>query len=53
MRGRRGMTMDTAPRLACVARLPVFWMDLQVAYDASRAKAKNGRVAGDLKTIAV
>lgn len=43
VRGRRGMTADTALRLAkCFGTTPEFWMNLQSAHDLSRAAAESG-----------
>lgn len=43
VRGRRGMTADTALRLAkCFGTTPEFWMNLQSAHDLSRAVSENG-----------
>jgi len=44
VRGRRGMTADTAPRLAkCFGTTPEFWMNLQSAHDLSRASTESGK----------
>lgn len=43
VRGRRGVTADTALRLAkCFATTPEFWMNLQIAHDISRTAAERG-----------
>lgn len=43
VRGRRGMSADTALRLAkCFGTTPEFWMNLQSAHDLSRASAESG-----------
>ena len=42
IRGRRGMTADTAIRLGRYFRTdPQFWMNLQAAYDLSKASAEH------------
>jgi antitoxin HigA-1 len=42
VRQRRGMTADTALRLSRYFRTtPDFWMNLQAAYDLSKAAAEN------------
>jgi addiction module HigA family antidote len=41
VRGRRGVTPDTALRLAAYFRTePEFWMQLQVAWDMHRARRR-------------
>lgn len=43
VRGRRGVSADTALRLAkCFGTTPEFWMNLQSAHDLSRAAAESG-----------
>lgn len=43
VRGRRGMTADTALRLAkCFGTTPEFWMNLQSAHDLSRTEIESG-----------
>jgi len=43
VRGRRGMTADTALRLAkCFLTTPEFWMNLQTACDLSGASGESG-----------
>lgn len=43
LRGRRGMTADTALRLAkAFGTTPEFWMNLQLAYDVSVARDEKG-----------
>ncbi len=43
VRGRRGMSADTALRLAkCFGTTPEFWMNLQSAHDLSRATVESG-----------
>src|SRR4051794_27775991 len=42
IRGRRGMTADTAERLGRYFRTtPEFWMNLQVAHDLSKARVEH------------
>ena len=42
VRGKRGVTPDTALRLAmALGTAPEFWMNIQVAYDLSRLKHSN------------
>jgi antitoxin HigA-1 len=42
IRGRRGMTADTAIRLGIYFEVdPRFWLNLQAAHDLSRAQAEN------------
>lgn len=44
LNGSRGVSADTALRLArYFGTSPEFWVNLQVAHDLSRAKAKVGR----------
>lgn len=44
VRERRGMTADTAHRLArCFGTTPEFWMNLQAAHDLSKAEVENGK----------
>lgn len=54
VRGRRGVTADTALRLAkCFRTTPEFWMNLQVAYDISRTAAERGAaIETDVKPAA-
>jgi antitoxin HigA-1 len=43
IRGRRGMTADTAIRLGRFFDVdPRFWLNLQMAYDLSLAQGENG-----------
>jgi antitoxin HigA-1 len=42
IRGRRGVTADTAIRLGLFFEVdPVFWLNLQTSYDLSLAEAEN------------
>jgi len=43
IRGRRGVTADTALRLArCFGTTPEFWLNLQIAHDVSKAIEEHG-----------
>jgi len=43
VRGRRGVTADTALRLAkCFGTSPEFWMNLQMAHDVSKTAIEHG-----------
>ena len=43
LRGRRGITADTALRLACYfGTTPEFWMNLQSAYEIRTAELESG-----------
>jgi addiction module HigA family antidote len=42
VRGRRGVTADTALRLArCLGTTPEYWLNLQTLYDLRTAQASN------------
>lgn len=44
IRGRRGVTADTAHRLAAYfGTTPEFWMNLQAGHDLSRARREHGK----------
>jgi addiction module HigA family antidote len=44
IRGRRGVTADTALRLAkCFGTTPEFWMNLQTAHDVSKTAMEHGK----------
>lgn len=44
VRGRRGISADTALRLAkCFGTTPEFWMNLQSAHDLSHASTESGK----------
>ncbi len=41
VREKRGVSVDTAPRLACFFNnIPELWLNLQIAYDLKVTKAK-------------
>jgi len=54
IRGRRGVSADTALRLAkCFGTSPEFWMNLQMAHDVSKATAEHGaEIEAGVKPIA-
>lgn len=54
VRGRRGVSADTALRLAkCFGTTPEFWMNLQVAHDVSKAALEHGaEIDTDVKPVA-
>tara|TARA_R110002096_G_scaffold269517_2_gene463337 strand:+ start:58 stop:348 length:291 start_codon:yes stop_codon:yes gene_type:complete len=54
IRGRRGVSADTALRLAkCFGTSVEFWMNLQVAHDISKAAAEHGaEIAAGVKPVA-
>lgn len=54
VRGRRGITADTALRLSkCFGTTPEFWMNLQMAHDVSKVAIENGaKIERDVKQVA-
>jgi addiction module HigA family antidote len=54
IRGRRGVTADTALRLArCFGTTPEFWMNLQTAHDVSKTAIEHGaEIEADVKPVA-
>lgn len=53
VRGRRGVTPDTALRLAVAFGTPAeFWMGLQAAHDLAAARGADGvRIAAEVETV--
>ena len=54
VRGKRGITADTALRLAKVLKTtPEFWMNLQAMYDLTKARRENGgKIQRDVRPCA-
>lgn len=52
LRGRRGITADTALRLArFFGTSPLFWLNLQNSYDIKLAERENGKVIRKITTV--
>jgi len=54
IRGRRGMTADTARRLAAYfGNTPQFWINLQTNYDLSVAESQHAAEYAEIKAMKV